>query len=53
MTNRITRYDAGEWLELLIRGRLIDYGEPVVAAGEAMMQDKDLCYFEDDDEEDT
>ena len=53
MKNRITKYDAGAWLELLILGRLIDYGEPVVAAGEAMMQNEDLCYFEGDDEEDS
>lgn len=51
MTNRITQYDAGEWLAMLVRRRLIDYGEPVVAAHEAMENNPEICKFEDESEE--
>lgn len=51
MTNRITQYDAGEWLAFLVQQRLIEYGEPVVAAHEAMDNAPELCHFEDCDEE--
>jgi hypothetical protein len=53
MTNRIARYDGGEWLKFLILNKLIDYGEPVVATYEAMAQNKADFYFEGDDEENT
>lgn len=51
MTNRITQYDAAEWLALLVSRRLIDYGEPVVATYEAMRNTPELCKCEDADEE--
>lgn len=51
MTNRITQYDAVEWLAFLIRQRLIEHGEPVVAAHEAMENSPEICKFEDQNEE--
>jgi hypothetical protein len=51
MTNRISQYDAGQWLALLIQQKLVDYGEPVVAIHEAMRQSPETCKFEDENEE--
>lgn len=51
MTNRITQYDATEWLAFLVQQRLIDYGEPVVAAHEAMDSSPDICKFEETDDD--
>lgn len=47
MKNRISEYNASDWLALLVQQKLIDYGEPVVAAHEAMLQHPDICKFED------
>lgn len=47
-TNRISRYDAAEWLAMLVGSRLIDYGEPVVATHESMMNSPEICKFDDD-----
>ncbi len=46
MSNRITQYDIGEWLSLLVEQRLIEYGEPLVQAHEAMSE----LYGDQDDE---
>lgn len=46
MSNRITQYDVGEWLALLVEQRLIEYGEPVIEAHEAMSE---LCGENDND----
>jgi hypothetical protein len=51
VTNRISKYDAIEWLRLLVEQRLIDYGEPVVAAHEAMRNSPDICEFEEEHEQ--
>lgn len=51
-TNRISQYDATGWLALLIRNRLIEYGEPVIAAHESMMAESEICRFDDDNDED-
>lgn len=51
MKNRISEYDAGDWLGLLVKQNLIDYGEPVVAAYEAMRAHPEICKFEDDTDE--
>lgn len=48
MTNRISQYDAAEWLALLVKQRLIDYGEPVVAAHDRMMEHPDICIFSEE-----
>lgn len=45
--NRITRYDVAEWLSLLVEQRLIEYGEQVIAAHEAMSE---LCGAESDED---
>lgn len=44
--NRITQYDVAEWLSLLVEQRLIDHGEAVVEAHEAMSE---LCGEHDDE----
>lgn len=36
---------------MLVKQRLIDFGEPVVAAHEAMENSPDICKFEDESEE--
>jgi hypothetical protein len=45
MTNRIQKYDAAAWLAFLVEQRLIEHGEPVVAAHEAMLCSPEICEF--------
>ena len=47
MKNRISEYSASDWLALLVQQRLIEYGEPVVAAHQAMLQHPEICKFEE------
>lgn len=46
MKNRLEKYDIGEWLALLVEQRLIDHGEAVVDAHEAMVE---MCGDQDED----
>lgn len=47
MKNRLEKYDTGDWLAFLVEQRLIDSGEPVIAAHEAMVE------LNGDDDEDS
>lgn len=51
MKNRISEYDAAEWLALLVQQKLIDYGEPLLEAHDAMRELPEMCKFEDANEE--
>lgn len=51
MTNRIQKYDALDWLAFLIENGLIEYGEPVVAAHEAMLSSPEICSMDGGDDE--
>lgn len=43
VANRITKYDAAEWLAFLVQQMLIEAGESVVALHQRMMADSELC----------
>ena len=40
MKNRISSYDGLDWMTLLVKQRLIEFGEPVVGTFERMHEDE-------------
>ena len=49
VANRITKYNASDWLALVVQQRLIDTGEPVVDLHQRMMAAPELCELEVDE----